>query len=304
MLSILQLIRFPNLLITLLVQFFLYYFLVYEPSQVIGHMLYFDGSLFTLLALCTLLIMAGGYLINDWLDYDLDFSQRPQEVIIHQKVSIRTVKLLYGLFNGLAIIIIIYLALQMGDPGLGALLAGTIYLLYLYSRHLQKYPLIGNLVIAFLCGLTVWIVMAAAHFDLLMIKKVIQHRGELIFWIFGIFATLVTLWREIIKDLEDRTVDQRYGLKTLAHFQQGKVSHAAAVALGVITLLGLGLLRWSEADRLSDVAIYYLLGMMASTVFITIRILRSSQEKDYHLVSLYQKLFILQGLCFIFLWHD
>ena len=304
MLPILQLIRFPNLLITLLVQFFLYYFLIYEPSQVIGHMLYFDGGLFALLALCTLCIMAGGYLINDWLDYDLDLSQDPNQVIVNRKVSIHCVRLLYGLFNGLAILLIIYLAWQMGDPGLGALLAGTIYLLYLYSRHLQKYPLIGNLVVAFLCGLTVWIVMAAAHVDLLMIKKVIQHRGELIFWVFGVFATLVTLWREIIKDLEDRTADYRHGLRTLAHFRDGKLSHALSVALGMVTLLGLGLLRWSEADRLSDVAIYYLLGMMASTVFITIKILRSRQEKDYHLVSLYQKLFILQGLCFIFLWHD
>ena len=80
---------------------------------------------------------------------------------------------------------------------------GAAFLLWLYSNQLKRLPLVGNLSIAVLTGMT--LVLVAEYF---------QERTFIIAC-YAVFAAFITLIREIIKDVEDRKGDERFGCRTI-----------------------------------------------------------------------------------------
>src|ERR1043166_9394175 len=79
-----SLVRSGNLLIILLTQVCAYYFL----SPGISLMQLFSTSFLMLLA-CTVMIAAGGYIINDYMDVKLDLVNKPDKVAAGNEISRR-----------------------------------------------------------------------------------------------------------------------------------------------------------------------------------------------------------------------
>lgn len=79
--ALLKLVRVWNLLIIGLAQYFIAGFLVSVDTLV-------DWRLF-LLALSTMIIAAGGYIINDYYDVKIDLINKPERVVIGQEISRR-----------------------------------------------------------------------------------------------------------------------------------------------------------------------------------------------------------------------
>jgi 4-hydroxybenzoate polyprenyltransferase len=105
---------------------------------------------------------------------------------------------LHSLFN--------FTAIGLGyfiSPRIGLLNFFAAFLLWLYSNRLKREPFIGNLSVAFLTGLSVYLV---AFF---------YQKSELLVLTYAIFAFFLNLIREIIKDIEDRPGDRKHGCRTL-----------------------------------------------------------------------------------------
>ncbi|MFC3417250.1 geranylgeranylglycerol-phosphate geranylgeranyltransferase [Algoriphagus hitonicola] len=184
-----------NLLLVAFTQLMTAYFLVEESWS--GIPVLQDFKLY-LLILATLMITAAGYMINDYYDVKIDYVNRPDEVIVGKGIKRRVVIFLHTILNFSAI-------------GLGYLVAPRIalicffaaFLLWLYSNRLKREPFIGNLTVAFLTGLSVYLI------------AIYYQKNELLVLTYAIFAFFLNLIREIIKDIEDRDGDRKHGCRTL-----------------------------------------------------------------------------------------
>ena len=289
--------------ITILTQLLFYGFLLWYPAEQLQFTLFFSPLDFFLLILCSNIIMAGGYIINDVIDYHADLINKKEKMIIDRNITRSVAMQLYTVLNFIGIILALSLAWRMKDAGLGALLIGTIYLLYLYSKFLQSIPLIGNLTVAFLCALVIWIIMVAGQMDIFFLSNENTLPIAPLFWAFGLFAFLATLWRELIKDLEDIEGDLKSGVKTLASIWHGKISKVLCISLGIF--MGTALLYFSSQSRkyLDTIGTWYIFGLIITTLFITFYIYRAQEKKEFGQISFWIKLYLLQGMFLIIFCH-
>lgn len=184
-----------NLLLVAFTQLMTAYFLI--ETTALGIPVLQDYRLY-LLVFATVLITAAGYMINDYYDVKIDYVNRPNEVVVGKGIKRRVVIFLHSTLNFFAI-------------GLGYLVAPRIgivnfiaaFLLWIYSNRLKREPFIGNLTVAFLTGLSVYLV--AFYYQ----------KSELLVLTYAIFAFFLNLIREIIKDIEDRPGDRKHGCRTL-----------------------------------------------------------------------------------------
>lgn len=189
-----QLIRFPNLLLMMLTQVLAFYCLSnpYTITQI-------SDTRFVLLVAATLLVAAGGYIINDYMDVKLDLVNKPLKVVVGQKISRRKTMLLHLVVNLMAVAF----AWQVGKSVLlGVCLAA--FFLWMYSAHLKRTFFWGNLLIAFLSAFVVCINYV---FD--------QSINGVLVFTYSFFAFATTLIREIIKDTEDMRGDSKFKCTTI-----------------------------------------------------------------------------------------
>ena len=151
-----------------------------------------------LLVFGTVLITAAGYMINDYYDVKIDYVNRPHEVIVGKGIKRRVVIFLHSVLN--------FTAIGLGflaSPKIAVINFFAAFLLWIYSNQLKREPFIGNLTVAFLTGLSIYLV--AFYYQ----------KSELIVLTYAIFAFSLNLIREIIKDIEDRPGDRKHGCRTL-----------------------------------------------------------------------------------------
>ena len=188
--SLLRLTRFWNLLIIGLAQYCTAGFLISTETI-------FDIRLF-LMSTSTILIAAAGYIINDYYDVKIDLINKPERVVIGKGITRRYALLFHTVLSVTGVAIGFLLNWKIGVTNFTCA-----FLLWLYSNALKRLPFVGNLTVALLTGLSIFIV------NLLYPPMVV------LVGIYSLFAFFITIVREIIKDLEDLRGDDTFGCKTL-----------------------------------------------------------------------------------------
>ena len=188
--SLLRLTRFWNLLIIGLAQYCTAGFLISTETI-------FDIRLF-LMSTSTILIAAAGYIINDYYDVKIDLINKPERVVIGKGITRRYALLFHTVLSVTGVAIGFLLNWKIGVINFTCA-----FLLWLYSNALKRLPFVGNLTVALLTGLSIFIV------NLLYPPMVV------LVGIYSLFAFFITIVREIIKDLEDLRGDDTFGCKTL-----------------------------------------------------------------------------------------
>lgn len=184
-----------NLLMVAFAQLMAAYFLVETTNE--GIPAFQDYKLF-LLVFSTIIITAAGYMINDYYDVKIDYVNRPHEVVVGKGIKRRVVITLHTLLNLSGVTMGFMVA-----PRIGIINFIASFLLWLYSNRFKRQPFIGNLTVAFLTGLAIYLV--AFYYQ----------KAELLVLTYAIFAFFLNLIREIIKDIEDRQGDRIHGCRTL-----------------------------------------------------------------------------------------
>lgn len=175
-----------------------------------------------LLIAAVVLIAAGGYVINDYFDVKIDSINRPDKLIVTRAVSKREAMIFFQVLTGMGIACGVALAIVLKSLLLGAVFAVVPGILWFYSSSYKRMLIVGNLVIAFLSGLTpllvVWSNAAALrltygeeHFGSMYVVS------QMYAWIggFAIFAFLCTWVREVIKDMQDEEGDRELECHTM-----------------------------------------------------------------------------------------
>jgi 4-hydroxybenzoate polyprenyltransferase len=181
----------------------------------------FPDFLFYLSVLVMVLLAAGGNVINDYFDQKVDRINRPEQVIVGKLVKRRVAIIVHQVFNIVAVLISIYLAFKSGVWWLAGIPVFMATLLWIYSPILKKKVLIGNLSVAICVAIIPWWTgVFELHFlfdqmDAMFHPKRLYRYLE--YWLnaYTLFAFLLTLSRECIKDIEDIEGDSSEGYKTL-----------------------------------------------------------------------------------------
>lgn len=167
-----------------------------------------------LVILATVLIAAGGYVINDYFDVKIDRINRPDELIVTRTISKPAAMRLSITLSAAGIVCGLVIAILLRSWTLGILFIIIPGLLWFYSSSYKRLFMVGNLIIALLAGMTPMVVamtnVAQLQLRFAPILPYTTLTHDLYAWLggFALFAFLLTWMREIVKDMQDQMGDR------------------------------------------------------------------------------------------------
>jgi geranylgeranylglycerol-phosphate geranylgeranyltransferase len=175
-------------------------------------------------AVVVFVVTGAGNSINDYFDHKIDAINKPERPIPSGRISLKTA-LIYSIsLFALGIILAFLTNLLLGIIAL----LSSILMVY-YARDLKTKCLIGNLSISFLTGLCFVFGGIAVN--------------EIVVSIYlGFFAFLMTMAREIVKDMEDVEGDKLEGAATLPILHGMRISSILAAIFMILASVGSPLL--------------------------------------------------------------
>ncbi len=285
-------LRLQNILIVILTQYLLRFLIVKEHIENLN-LGKFD---FFILVLLTAIIAIGGNIINDIYDYSIDKINKPEKTFINQLITEKNAWKLYHFTNILAIFGSIYFFFFTHWKTGALYFSLTPFLLWLYSWRLKKTILFGNLVVATICALVPIMVIHAEFPN--------EDKGYMIaeFFIkfYAVFAFLSTLYREIIKDIEDKEGDKLYYSLTLPIVFGQRIAKIVALFIGLILLTLIAKILFYWRREIDFKLIYGILLIFLPICFSIFQLLKAKEKRDFHRISQTVKLIMLFGLLFSF----
>lgn len=301
--ALLRLIRFPNLLIVALTQGLLYFVLLRPVLLRSGVPPALSPGQFALFILITVLLTATGYIINDLIDLETDQLNKPGRVIIGRSIPRASAMQLYVGLGVAGLFLAFYLGLQAGRLPLVPLYPLAFGLLLLYSTHLKREALLGNIVVALFCGGVAAVIGLAEQSSLAELLRVAPQPARqvqtLLIW-YTVFAFLSTLYREIIKDMEDARGDAHARCRTAPIRWGVPVTKLITGAVG-LALLGFLLWQgWQWRSWFSSWLLLFLVLGLALPMLISFYLLAfAKNQQQFHRLSSLVKVIMLNGLLFI-----
>ena len=252
---------------------------------------------YILLVLSTVCIAAGGYVINNIMDQDTDEIAKPQNRVVGVSIS-ETVA--YNWYIGLTIVgvgIGFYLSNVIYKPTFASMFILVATLLYVYATNLKQIPLLGNVIVAFLLSVSILII---ALFDIFpatdMDNKIRMGEAFNILVDYAIFAFIINLIRELVKDLEDMDGDSATGINTLP-IAIG--INKTKIIVGVLTVTAIALLVYYIKLHLFDLdyVLYYgLVFIVGPLIFLGVKLIQANEKKEYHFLSTLLKIVLFFGI--------
>ncbi len=289
----LELIRYQNLLMLAFMQLvFRYLFL--KQSYVDLALTDFN---YILLIFATVCIAAGGYVINNIMDQDTDEIAKPQNRVVGVSV---TETVAYNWYIGLTIVgvgIGFYLSNVIYKPTFASMFILVATLLYMYATSFKQIPVLGNVVVALMLSTSIIII---GLFDILpAIDADNRFRMKEAFDIlmhYAIFAFIINLIREIVKDMEDMDGDYQSGINSLPiaiGVQKTKI------VVGVLTVISIGILAYyvnSNLFELDYVVYYAMILIVGPLIYFGVKLLNATTKKEFHHLSLVLKIILFFGI--------
>lgn len=199
-----------------------------------------------LIAAATILIAAGGYVINDYFDIKIDRINRPDQLIVTQYISKENAMRLSIGLSSVGMVCGLVAAWLLRSSTIAILFAIIPGLLWFYSSSYKRLLIIGNVTIALLSALSPMMI-AIANVAQLQLKystilpyTTLEH--DIYAWVggFSLFAFLLTWIREIVKDLQDQMGDRELECHSMPIVWGNIVTKIVVTALIVLTTVLIG----------------------------------------------------------------
>lgn len=299
--SFLRLVRWPNLVFIALTQVLFYFCILVPLFAQAGQQPVLTFSNLFVIVLASVFIAAGGYIINDYFDINIDQINKPERLIIGKVVSRRWAILWHTVFSLIGVAISFYAGWKLGVWWVGPANFFCTFLLFVYSTTFKKKFLSGNIIISVLTAWTVAILGLVSFYKVFYASEqlaVVSTAKLLRFTIlYAGFAFIISLIREAVKDMEDMGGDARYGCKTLpivagvnaAKIYTGVWLSVLTIALVVIQFYALQFNWWW-------LVLYSTLFIIVPLVYLSLQLMKASSAKGFHRLSSISKLIMLTGI--------
>ncbi|MEM1337770.1 MAG: geranylgeranylglycerol-phosphate geranylgeranyltransferase [Bacteroidota bacterium] len=278
LLSLFSVVRGYNILVITLAQYLASIYILAPDLPL--YSIIFDLNLF-LIVTASALVIASGYIINNFYDAEKDLINKPTKSMLDRLVSQRFKLTTYFILNFLAVFAASYISFR-------AVLFFSAYIfgIWFYSHKLKRIPALGNLVSA---------TLAIAPF---FVVFVYYKNFETVIFVHAVFLFLLILAREIIKDLENMAGDLAQNYRTIPILHGAKTAKGIIAFLIVLTLIPTYLLIYRF-----DVGAMYLYFMAAGILLVVFLILLWGSGAKMHYVWLHNilKFIIVAGVFSILL---
>ncbi len=292
-----RLVRWPNLVFIALTQL-LFEYCIYD--RIFPYSIASKQSFFVIM-LASIFIAAAGYMINDYFDLDIDQVNKPEKVVVNSIISRRWV-IFWHMFLSLIGIYATIFALSFHNYWhlVLANMASVIFL-WVYSTSLKKQLLIGNILISML---TAWVigVLYFSKYPLEDINKVVSPNMQNVRFfrltvLYAAFAFIISLIREVVKDMEDLEGDRKYGCRTMPivwGVNASKVFVAVwlIVLIAVLIILQLYVVQMGWWINIGYSLIFILLPLF----YVFSKLFKAKTPTDYHHLSSVIKIIMLAGI--------
>ncbi len=222
------------------------------------------------------MIAGAGYIINDYYDQKIDMINRPNKVVVGITLKRRMALIFHFFMNSFAIIIGVYI-----DPVIGLIHILSSFSLWYYSNSLRRLPFVGNLTIAALSGMV------------FLVVGIFFRQSESIVMVYALFAFIITLIREIIKDIEDVKGESAFGCSTIPVVWGIRGAKLIILIIGIVGSAFLGYFLLEMANFFIRL---FFLGMMPLLIWFLIVLIRSDTQRQYYRLHIASNWIILLGM--------
>lgn len=295
-----RLIRWPNLLFIGLTQVLFYYFVIVPSFAIQGIPVQLRPGMLALLTLSSVLIAAAGYIINDYFDLNIDRVNKPDKLVVEKVIKRRSAILWHWFLSGLGVVLGVYISWKLRNPIIGLANIACVILLWFYSTTFKRALLIGNVTISLL---TAWVILVlyVCEFRLGSLGdhayRVVLGRIFKYAIVYGGFAFIISLIREVVKDIEDIAGDHRYGCRTMPIVWGINVAKVFTATWLVVLISALAVIQFYFLPRAQWIMIAYGILFIDLPLLWILRKLYYAQAKpDYHRLSGVIKGVMLAGI--------
>lgn len=301
-----RLIRWPNLVFIVVTQCLFYYCITIPVFNSYNSVPFMPERLLYVLIAASVLIAAAGYIINDYFDLNIDRINKPDKLVVEKIIKRRWTIVWHLILSFLGIALSFYLSLNLGllDILIGVINFICVIILWVYSTTYKRKLLVGNVLISALTAWTIFVLYVAEFphwFKITNEARENYNSGMVKLFkytvVYAGFAFIISLIREVIKDMEDMEGDARYGCKTMPivwGVPATKVFTAVWLsvlisALAIIQFYALQVGWWWSA-------VYCVVTIIAPLLWILLKLYKAQVAKDYHQLSTVVKLVMLAGI--------
>lgn len=289
--AVLKIVRLPNLLLMAFTMFSFRHFVIIPILKFSGITSELNNFNFFLLVLSVLLIAAAGYVINDYYDVEIDEINKPEKVIIGKLISLDKAYLLFHMLGFTGVLIAFYLSFFGGIEHIAVIHLSCAGILWLYAAYFKKIAVLGNIIVGLLCAFTLFVTV---YYD--PISRKAEPIQQLLLG-YCIFAFLLNLIREMIKDLEDLKGDLVGGCKTLPVIAGVGFSKKLILFLIIICVLLLGFVQYLQYDSSDWLSFSYIGVLLQLPLFyLFLRMIKGIEVDDFRFCSRLCKIIILTGI--------
>lgn len=271
--SLFSVVRGYNILVLVVAQYLASIFIM-APNIPIREVV-LDSNLF-LIVLSSSLAIASGYIINNFYDSEKDLINRPQKTLLDNYVSQNTKLGVYFSLNFLCVILASYVAFK-------AVIFFSVYifLLWLYSHKLKKYPFIGTLTASLLATLPFFIIFVYY-----------QNFAHVIF-IHAFFLFLLISIRELVKDLENLRGDFAQSYHTVPVIYGTQFTRKLITFLVILLFIpAFILINFYDIGLM----LYYFVFTVLFFIAFIVKLWNSIHRHDYVLLHNFLKFLIVLGI--------
>ncbi|ALM08080.1 ubiquinone biosynthesis protein UbiA [Sediminicola sp. YIK13] len=277
-LSLVSVVRGYNILMIVLAQYLASIYIL-APDLPLRRVI-LDINLFVLVT-ASALVIAGGYIINNFYDAEKDLINKPRKTMLDRLVSQRTKLSTYFVLNFLAVFLASYVSFKAV-----VFFSAYIFGIWFYSHKLKKVAFVGNIVSAILAITPFFIVFV--HYK----------NFEAQIFVHAIFLFLLILAREMIKDMENMAGDLAQNYKTIP-ILYGEVFSKTGISLLIALTLVPSFLLITSFD-VGYMYVYFILAIVLLLLFLVL-LWKSKSKKHYVWLHNILKLIIIVGVFSILL---
>jgi len=302
----LNLIRWPNLVFIAITQVLFNYGVVHPLFRQAGLVPNLNHKNFVLLCLASLLIAAAGYIINDYFDVNIDQINKPDKVLVDKVIHRRWAIFWHMFLSMLGVILsfIVSFSLSDGYFVIGFVNFLCVLMLWLYSTTYKRKILVGNILVSVLTAWTVLIIYAAEIPHLWDVAPLVQQGYLLaltkllrIAALYSGFAFVISLVREVVKDLEDMDGDRKEGCRTMP-IVWGVPAAKIFAAVWMVVLIGILLVSQFYVMTFGwwISAAYIVITVVVPLGYIMKWLYAANATNDYAKLSRWIKIVMLTGI--------
>lgn len=247
-------------------------------------------------------IAAAGYIINDYFDLNIDQVNKPHKMVVEKIIKRRWAIVWHLSLSAAGVLLSFYIGWKVSNVLIGFANLLCVVLLWFYSTTFKRKLLIGNIIISLLSA---WVVLVLYFSEWSRIFQM-NISGNALFamtrvfrfaFLYAGFAFIISLIREVVKDIEDMPGDAKYGCRTMPVVWGIHVSKVFISTWLVVLIASLGIIQFYVLQfRWWWSALYCFVMIIVPLLYLLRKLFAATTTEDFNKLSGFIKLVMFTGI--------